>query len=375
MRAGLKPAPTGETGWESMQTGIIGLPQTGKTSLFRILTGAHVEAKAQPGQTHVGIARVPDPRLIKLAELFKPKKITYATVEYVDIGGLQKDRAKDSASLVPLREADALMNVVRLFEDPSMPHPAGSLDAVRDIESVEIELMLNDLEQASKRLERVEKDLKKKRDALLEVEKGVLERCVKALEAETPLRELDFKPDEQKMMNGFMFVSRKPMLFPLNLGDEEAADMAGAVARHNLSKLAGKARTAVVPFCGKVESELVDLSEAEQKELMSAYGLTEPGRDRILRATYELLGLISFLTAGEPECRAWTIPRGTSAAKAAGAIHSDIEQHFIKAEVVRWENLVAAGSWAAAKEKAQVRLEGKEYVVEDGDVILFRHSG
>jgi len=264
---------------------------------------------------------------------------------------------------------------VRLFEDPSMPHPAGSLDAVRDIESVEIELMLNDLEQASKRLERVEKDLKKKRDALLEVEKGVLERCVKALEAETPLRELDFKPDEQKMMNGFMFVSRKPMLFPLNLGDEEAADMAGAVARHNLSKLAGKARTAVVPFCGKVESELVDLSEAEQKELMSAYGLTEPGRDRILRATYELLGLISFLTAGEPECRAWTIPRGTSAAKAAGAIHSDIEQHFIKAEVVRWENLVAAGSWAAAKEKAQVRLEGKEYVVEDGDVILFRHSG
>ncbi|MFZ0414232.1 MAG: redox-regulated ATPase YchF [Candidatus Acidiferrales bacterium] len=358
-----------------MQTGIIGLPQTGKTSLFRILTGAHVEAKAQPGQTHVGIARVPDSRLIQLAELFKPKKITYATVEYVDIGGLQKDRAKDSASLVPLREADALMNVVRLFENSSMPHPAGSLDAVRDIESVEIELMLNDLEQASKRLERVEKDLKKKSDQLLEAEKNVLVRCVKALEAETPLRELDFKPDEQKMMNGFMFVSRKPMLFALNLGDEEAADMAGAVARHNLSKLTGKPRTAVVPFCGKVESELVDLSEAEQNELMSAYGLTEPGRDRILRATYELLGLISFLTAGEPECRAWTIPRGTSAAKAAGAIHSDIEQHFIKAEVVGWEDLVAAGSWAAAREKAQVGLEGKEYVVEDGDVILFRHSG
>ncbi|MFZ0212155.1 MAG: redox-regulated ATPase YchF [Candidatus Acidiferrales bacterium] len=358
-----------------MQTGIIGLPQTGKTSLFRILTGAHVEAKAQPGQTHVGIARVPDSRLIQLAELFKPKKITYATVEYVDIGGLQKDRAKDSASLVPLREADALMNVVRLFENSSMPHPAGSLDAVRDIESVEIELMLNDLEQASKRLERVEKDLKKKSDQLLEAEKNVLVRCVKALEAETPLRELDFKPDEQKMMNGFMFVSRKPMLFALNLSDEEAADMAGAVARHNLSKLTGKPRTAVVPFCGKVESELVDLSEAEQKELMSAYGLTEPGRDRILRATYELLGLISFLTAGEPECRAWTIPRGTSAAKAAGAIHSDIEQHFIKAEVVGWEDLVAAGSWAAAREKAQVGLEGKEYVVEDGDVILFRHSG
>ncbi|MGH9710214.1 MAG: GTPase, partial [Candidatus Acidiferrales bacterium] len=255
-----------------MQTGIIGLPQVGKTSLFRILTGVRVDAKTQPGQMHVGIARVPDARIVKLAELFKPKKITYATVEYVDIGGLQKDRAKDSASLVPLREADALMHVVRLFDDPSMPHPAGSLDALRDIESVEIELMLNDLEQATKRLERVEKDLKKKKDPLVEAEKNVLDRCIKALESETPLREIDFKPDEQKIVNGFMFVSRKPMLFALNLGDDEAADMQGAVARHNLSKLAGKTRTAVVAFCGKVESELVDLSDAEAKELTSAYG-------------------------------------------------------------------------------------------------------
>jgi ribosome-binding ATPase len=368
-----------------MQTGIIGLGQTGKTTLFRILTGARVEAKAQPGQTHVGIARVPDARLLKLAELFQPKKLTYATVEYVDVGGLtaakQKDRAnpaaagRDSASLVPLREADALMHVVRLFEDASMPYPAGSLDALRDIESVEIELMLNDLEQATKRLERVEKDLKKKRDPQAEMEKSLLERCVKSLESEKPLRELDFKPDEQKMMNGFMFVSRKPMLVALNLADEDAADMQAAVARLNLSKLEGKARTAIVPFCGKVEAELADLNPTEAAELMSAYGLREPGRDRILRATYDLLGLISFLTCGEPECRAWTIPRGISAAKAAGAIHSDIEQHFIKAEVVNWQDLLAAGSWAAAREKAKVRLEGKEYIVEDGDVILFRHSG
>lgn len=363
-----------------MQTGIIGLGQTGKTTLFRILTGAQVESRTQqPGQTHVGIARVPDERVAKLADLFKPKKITYATVEYVDIGGLtvakQKDRAKDSASLVPLREADALMHVVRMFEDESMPHPAGSLDALRDIENVEIELMLNDLEQATKRLERVEKDLKKKRDPQAEAEKSVLERCVQSLEAEKPLRELDFKPDEQKMMNGFMFVSRKPMLIALNFGDEDASDMPSAVARQNLSKLEGKARTAIVPFCGKVEAELADLSSAEAAELMGAYGLKEPGRNRILRATYELLGLISFLTCGEPECRAWTIPRGTSAAKAAGAIHSDIEQHFIKAETVGWEDLLAAGSWAAAREKAKVRLEGKEYIVQDGDVILFRHSG
>ena len=216
--------------WRRMQTGIIGLAQTGKTSLFRILTGARVESRAQqPGQAHVGIARVPDARVAKLAELFQPKKITYAQVEFVDIGGMtaekQKDRARDSASLVPLREADALIHVVRLFEDPSVPHPSGAIDAMRDIESVEIELMLNDLEQATKRLERVEKDLKKKRDPQAEMEKNVLERCVKSLEAETPLRELELKPDEQKLMNGFMFVSRKPMLFALNLGDEDAADM------------------------------------------------------------------------------------------------------------------------------------------------------
>lgn len=358
-----------------MQTGIIGLPQTGKTSLFRILTGARVDSKTQPGQAHVGIARVPDARLLKLAELFKPKKLTYATVEYVDIGGLQKDRAKDSASLVPLREANALMHVVRAFENPSVPHPGGSIDTLRDIESVEIELMLNDLEQASRRLERVEKDLKKKKDPVAELERDILGRCVKSLEAETPLRQLEFKPDEQKMLNGFMFLTRKPMLFALNLGDEDAADMQSAVERHNLSRMKDKPGTAVVPFCGKVESELVDLNPAEAAELMAAYGLTEPGRDRILRATYQLLGLISFLTCGEPECRAWTIPRGTTAVKAAGAIHSDIEQHFIKSETVGWQELLAAGSWAVARERAQVRLEGKEYIVEDGDVILFRHSG
>jgi len=358
-----------------MQTGIIGLAQVGKTSLFHILTGAHVESKSQPGQAHVGIARVPDARLLKLAELFKPKKLTYATVEYVDIGGLQKDRAKDSASLVPLREANALMHVVRAFENSSMPHPSGSIDVMRDIESVEIELMLNDLEQASRRLERVEKDLKKKKDPVAELERDILARCVKALEAETPLRQLEFKPDEQKMLNGFMFLTRKPMLIALNLGDDDAADMQRAVGKHNLGKLKDKPGTAIVPFCGKVESELVDLSSSEAAELMGAYGLVEPGRDRILRATYQLLGLISFLTCGEPECRAWTIPRGTSAAKGAGAIHSDIEQHFIKAEIVGWQDLLAAGSWSAARERAQVRLEGKEYIVEDGDVILFRHSG
>ncbi len=358
-----------------MQTGIIGLSQVGKTSLFRILTRAHLDQKAEHGATHVGIARVPDPRLAKLAEIFKPKKVTYATIEYVDIGGLKQDRAKDSASLVPLRDADALAHVVRLFEDPSIPHAGGRLDAVRDIESIEIELMLTDLEQAIRRMERVEKDLKKKKDPQLEVELGLLARCRKALESETPLRELEFRAEEQKMLNSFMFLTRKPMLYVLNLGDEEASEIGRVVERHNLAKLATKPHTAVVPFCGKIEAELADLDDAEAAEMMRAYGLEESGRDRLIQASYRLLGLISFLTCGEPECRAWTIERGTTAVKAAGTIHSDIERGFIKAEVVHWGDLLAAGNLVAARERGQVRLEGKEYVVQDGDVILFRHSG
>jgi GTP-binding protein YchF len=358
-----------------MQTGIIGLPQVGKTSLFRILTKARVEARSAPNQAHVGIARVPDARVAKLAEVFQPKKITYATVEYVDIGGLQKDREKNSTSLVPLREADALAHVVRLFEDPAVPHAAGSLNAMRDIESVDIELILNDLEQATKRIERVEKDLKKKKDALLETELQVLMRCRQALETETPLRELEFKPEEQKMLTGFMFLTRKPMLYVLNLGDEEAAETDRVVEKYHLEGLASRPYTAVVPFCGKIEAELAELDDAEAAELMRAYGLNESGRDRLIQASYRLLGLISFLTCGEPECRAWTIERGMNAQKAAGAIHSDIERGFIKAEVVNWEDLLKAGSFAVARERAQQRLEGKEYIVRDGDVILFRHSG
>ncbi len=329
-----------------MQTGIIGLPQVGKTSLFRILTKARVDARTTPNQAHLGIARVPDARVAKLAEVFKPKKITYATIEYVDIGGLQKDREKNSASLVPLREADALAHVVRLFEDPAVPHASGSLDAMRDIESVDIELILNDLEQAAKRIERVEKDLKKKKDTLLEAELQVLLRCRQALEAETPLRELEFKPEEQKMLTGFMFLTRKPMLYVLNLGDDEAPEIDRVVEKYHLEKLASKPHTAVVPFCGKIEAELAELDDAEAAEMMRAYGLKESGRDRLIQATYRLLGLISFLTCGEPECRAWTIERGMNAQKAAGAIHSDIERGFIKAEVVNWEDLLKAGSFA-----------------------------
>src|ERR1700723_2455777 len=358
-----------------MKTGIIGLPQVGKTSLFRILTGARVEGRSTPNQAHIGIAKVPDASVLKLAEIFKPKKNTFATIEYVDVGGLQKDREKNSASLVPLREADALAHVVRLFENPAVPHEAGSLDALRDIVNVDLELILTDLEQCAKRIERVEKDLKKKKETVLETELQLLTRCRLALEAEPPLRELEFKPEEMKMLTGFMFLTRKPMLYVLNLGDEEASETERVAQRHNRKKLASKPQTAVVPFCGKIEAELADLEDAEAAEMMKAYGLAESGRDRLIQASYRLLGLISFLTCGEPECRAWTIQKNSTAPQAAGAIHSDIEKKFIKADVVRWEDLLAAGSWGAAKERAQLRLEGKEYIVQDGDVILFRHAG
>ena len=358
-----------------MQTGIIGLPQVGKTTLFKILTRAHLDEKAARAATHVGIARVPEPRLAQLAALYHPKKITYATVEYVDVGGLAKDRAKDSATLAPLREVDALTHVLRVFDDPSVPHSAGSIDPLRDAETLDLELMLADLDQVARRIERVEKDLKKKKDPLLEQELVLLRRCQAAIEAEKPLRELEFSAEERKTINGYMFLSQRPMLYVLNLGDDEVAELDTAVARHKLGKLEGRPNTAVVSICGRIEAELAELEPAEAGEMLAAYGLKSSGLDRLIRATYHLLGLTSFFTAGEPEVRAWTIRRGTTAQKAAGAIHSDIERGFIRAEVVRWDDLLAAGSLPAAREKGQVRLEGKEYIVQEGDVILFRHSG
>jgi len=270
---------------------------------------------------------------------------------------------------------DALVHVVRLFEDPAIPPEGGRLDAARDVDSVEVELMLNDLEQVTRRIERVEKDLKKKREVPLEAELALLNRCRAGLEAEQPLRQLEFRHEEQKMLAGFKFLTERPMLIALNLSDDEVGELDRAVEKHALEKIASRQGTAVVPFCGKIEAELAELPAAEAAELMSGYGLKESGRDRLIRATYALLGLISFLTAGEPECRAWTIPRGTSAVLAAGAIHSDLERGFIKAEVANWEDLVMLGGWPGAREKGKVKLEGKEYVVQDGDVILFRHSG
>jgi len=356
-----------------MQTGIIGLPQVGKTTLFRILTKAHIDPAKGGQETRVGVAKVPEPRLAQLATLYNPKKITYATVQYVDLGGMQKERMRES--LASLREVDAIAHVIRVFDDPSVPHAEGTIDPLRDATNLELELILSDLEQIEKRLERLEKDLKKKADKNFELERTVLLKCKAQLEAEKPLRELELTPEERKPIGGFLFLSQRPMLFVLNLGDDEAGQLDSAVERHKLSALQGRPNTAVVAVCGRLEAELAEMDDKEAAELLASYGLKEPGLNRLIRATYDLMGLTSFFTAGEPEVRAWTIHKGTNAVKAAGAIHSDIEKGFIRAEVVRWDDLLAAGSLGAAREKAQVRLEGKDYIVQEGDVILFRHSG
>ncbi len=329
---------------------------------------------AKGGQTaHVGVAKVPEPRLAELAKLYNPKKITYATVQYVDLPGVQKERMRES--LATLRDVDAIAHVIRVFEDPSVPHSEGGIDPLRDATNLDLELILSDHDQISKRLERVEKDLKKKKDPLLELEKNVLEKCKAHLEAEKPLRELELTSEERKPIGGFLFLSQRPMLYVLNLGDDEAAELDKAVEKHKLSALQGRPNTAVVAVCGRLEAELAEMEEKEAAELLASYGLKEPGLNRLIRATYDLMGLIQYFTAGEPEVRAWTIRKGYNAVKAAGEIHSDIEKGFIRAEVVSCKDLLAAGSIAAAKEKAQVRLEGKDYIVQEGDVILFRHSG
>src|ERR1700758_2074324 len=356
-----------------MQTGIIGLPQVGKTTLFRILTKASLEGKAGSQGTHVGVAKVPEPRLLELAKLYNPKKITYATVQYVDVGGMQKDRNRDA--LAPLREVDTIAHVIRVFDDPSVPHAAGSIDPLRDATNLELELILADHDQITRRLERVEKDLKKKSEPVLLLEKGVLEKCKAHLEAQKPLRELELTAEERKPIGGFLFLSQRPMLYVLNLGDDEAAELDKAVEKHKLAALQGRPNTAVVAVCGRLEAELAEMEEKEAAELLASDGLKEPGFNRLIRATYDLMGLIQYFTAGEPEVRAWAIRKGSNAVKAAGEIHSDIEKGFIRAEVVRCADLLAAGSIVAAKERAQVRLEGKEYIVQEGDVILFRHSG
>jgi GTP-binding protein YchF len=360
-----------------MKTGIIGLPQVGKTSLFKILTKAKLEERGYGSrEAHIGVAKVPDERLDKLSDLYSPKKTTHATMEYVDVAAIGQEALKETAFLTNLRQVDALIHVLRAFEDESIPH-VGVIDPLRDVKNVEFDLMVSDLTQIEKRLERVEKDLKKLRTGELEREQALLLRSKDALEKEQPLRELDMTPEEKKLIKGFMFLSQKPILYAVNIGESATlgAELEAAVSRYKLDEVAHKLNSGATAICGKVEAELAEMDDAEAADFLSSYELHESGLVRLIRKSYELLGLISFFTAGEDECRAWTVPAGSKAPQAAGAIHSDLEHHFIRAETIRWDNLLDAGSEAAARSRGTLRLEGKEYVVQDGDVLHIRHSG
>jgi GTP-binding protein YchF len=359
-----------------MKTGIIGLPQVGKTSLFKILTRVNVEERGYSREAHIGIAKVPDDRLDRLAALFNPKKLIHATVEYADVAAVSQEALKETAFLASLRNVDALIHVLRAFENEAVPH-VGSIDPLRDAKNLEFELMISDLTQVEKRIERLEKDLKKMRTADLEKESALLLRCKESLEAEKPLRELEMSPDEKKLIRGFMFLSQKPVLYAVNLSESTTLgeDLEKAGQKYGLTELASRPNAGLTAFCGKVEAELAEMDDEEAQEFLGSYGLKESGLVRLIRRSYELLGLISFFTVGEDECRAWTVPANSRAQEAAGAIHTDLEKHFIRAETIHWDTLLAAGSEAAARSQGTLRLEGKDYLVQDGDVLHIRHSG
>ena len=361
-----------------MKTGIIGLPQVGKTSLFKILTKADISSRsfANPREAHLGIARVPDDRLDRLAQLYNPKKLVHATVEYADVAAIGQEALKETAFTANLRGVDALAHVVRAFDDPSIPH-VGEINPLRDIKNVDFDLIVSDLGQVEKRQERLEKDLKKMKTPELEREFDLIQRAKAHLEKELPLREMEISADDEKRIRGFMFLSQKPVLYVLNVNESTnmGEDLEKAAQRHNVTGAASRKNAGATAICGKVEAELADMSDEEAQEFLSSYGLTESGLTRLIRKTYELLGVISFFTVGEDECRAWTVPRNSRAQNAAGAIHSDLEKHFIRAETIHWDKLLEAGSEANARSRGTLRLEGKDYIVQDGDVMHIRHSG
>lgn len=347
-----------------MRTSILGLPQVGKTSLFKILCGtqAHPEAYG----AHVGVARVPDPRLEAVAALYHPKKTTHASLEFLDSPALVNEPEKDTAAFGQVRGAEAFAVVVRLFGEDVNP--------ARDVAQLETEFLMVDLDTVTKRLEKVARDLKKAHSPELELEHGVLEKCRAALAGETPLRTLTIGADEQRLLRGFMLLSAKPLLVVLNAGDELAPVLAAVPEKFGVAALGRQPQVAVTEICGKIEAELAELDPAEAADFLASYGLKESARDRVLHTVYALLGFLSFFTVSEAECRAWTAPHGTVAVEAAGMVHSDFARRFIKAEVIPWKELVEAGGLAAAREKGRVRLEGKDYRVADGDVLYIRHT-
>jgi ribosome-binding ATPase len=357
-----------------LRAGLIGLPASGKTTLFQLLTSAREAPRIHgKAEANVGISRVPDERLDRLTALFQPQRRVPATVEFADMAA-GRSEAKSLLDVVAYRNADALLHVVRAFEEPSVPHPNGSINPIRDVKTIEDELVLADLGVVERRLERLEKDLKKNPSAELKQEQALLIKCQAALESGQPLRTLGLSGEDLKRLRGFQLLSAKPLLVVLNIDEADIARMDRAVEAAGLDNWTAAAQARAVPVCAKIELEIAQLDPEDAKTFLADLGLHESGLDRVIRAAYELLGYISFFTVGEDECRAWSIPRDTPAQEAAGAIHSDIQRGFIRAEVVRCDRLLERGSLAACRDHGELRLEGKEYLVADGDVITFRHA-
>lgn len=364
-----------------MKLAIIGLSNSGKTTVFNALTGQNIETTVYPtvsGEPNYGVVKVPDPRVGTLAEIYTPKKVTYATVEYIDYIGLTKGDAEQNRKVFDfIKDADAIVHVVRAFENESVSHPMDEISPLRDIETVELELILGDLEFVDKRLQRMEEGAKRGKKPN-EGEKKFLLKCKESLEGEVPLRNVAFTEEEQRLMKPFQFVSTKPEVVVLNVGETSLnTDMASDIEKGAMKFFMDKGTsvtTKVVILCGKIEMEIAQLSPDEARAFLDDLGIGEPALNKLIHLSYDLLGLISFLTCGEDEVRAWTITKGSSAQKAAGKIHSDIERGFIRAEVVSYANFIALGNMTAARDKGLLRLEGKTYEVKDGDIINFRFN-
>jgi GTP-binding protein YchF len=354
-----------------MKAGIVGFPKVGKTTLFNLLTRGHAETSRftqAKKAVNIGVSEVPDARLEKLHDMIQPKKKTLATTEFVDLVGVSRGEIKNTEYLAHLRTVDCLIHVVRAFEDPEMGVSASDLHPHQDIEEFNLELILADLDVIHNRLEKLRNMIKKMKSKENEEELALLERCVIQLETEKPIREMEFDPQQKKRLRSFAFLSEKPILHIVNLSEDRLNQRDQFLSE----ELANNQEITYV--CGTLEEQIEQLPPDDRREFMEQYGFTESGRDRVIRTTFHLLDLILFFTAGPEEVRSWPLLRGTNAQKAAGTVHSDMERGFIRAEVVSYDDFLKTGSFADAKKQGVFRLEGKEYIVLDGDIITFRFN-